>query len=92
MEHLLRAMSKTPITQVPEAEIGPGMIIISPTHGGNVGHVGIVGEIKNPTNATVIYSNSSRLGVFSDTFTLGSWKNFYRDRKHLPVFFYALKR
>jgi len=79
-------------TQVPEAEIGPGMIIISPTHGGNVGHVGIVGEIKNPTNATVIYSNSSRLGVFSDTFTLGSWKNFYRDRKHLPVFFYALKR
>jgi hypothetical protein len=79
-------------TQTPEAEIRPGMICISPTHGGNVGHVGIVGEIKSPTNATVIYSNSSSRGVFSHSFTLGTWKTFYRDRKGLPVFFYALKK
>jgi hypothetical protein len=78
--------------KVLEAEIGPGMIIISPTHGGNVGHVGIVGEIKNPTNDTLIYSNSSKRGVFSHSFTLGTWKSFYRDRKGLPVFFYALKQ
>ena len=78
-------------TQLPEQQIGPGTIIISPTHAGNVGHVGIVGEVKNPVNVTVIYSNSSARGVFSHTFTLGKWKAFYRDRKGLPVFFYALK-
>jgi Phage tail lysozyme len=77
--------------QVPEQQIAPGMIIISPTHGGNVGHVGIVGEVKNPVLATVIYSNSSARGVFSHSFTLGRWKAFYRDSKGLPVFFYALK-
>jgi hypothetical protein len=79
-------------TQMPEAQIGSGMICISPTHGGNVGHVGIVGEIKSPVNTTVIYSNSSSRGVFSHSFTLGTWKAFYRDRKGLPVFFYALKK
>ena len=78
-------------SQVPEQQITPGMIIISPTHGGNVGHVGIIGEVKIPTNATVVYSNSSSRGVFSHSFTLGTWKTFYRDRKGLPVFFYALK-
>ncbi len=78
-------------TQLPEQQIGPGTIIISPTHAGNVGHVGIVGEVNNPVNVTVIYSNSSARGVFSHTFTLGKWKAFYRDRKGLPVFFYALK-
>jgi hypothetical protein len=77
--------------QVPEQQITPGMIIISPTHGGNVGHVGIIGEVKSPTNSTVIYSNSSSRGVFSHSFTLGTWKTFYRDRKGLPVFFYAIK-
>jgi hypothetical protein len=77
--------------QVPEQQITPGMICISPTHGGNVGHVGIVGEVKNPITATVIYSNSSSRGVFSHKFTLGTWKAFYRDRKGLPVFFFAIK-
>jgi hypothetical protein len=77
--------------QVPEQQVTAGMIIISPTHGGNVGHVGIVGEVKTTTNSTVIYSNSSSRGVFSHTFTLGTWKSFYRDRKGLPVFFYAIE-
>jgi hypothetical protein len=72
-------------------QISPGMIIISPTHGGNVGHVGIIGEVRNPVTATVIYSNSSNRGVFSHAFTLGKWKSFYRDHKGLPIFFYALK-
>jgi hypothetical protein len=78
-------------TQVPEQSIAPGMVIISPTHGGNVGHVGIVGEVKSPITGTVIYSNSSSAGVFLHKFTLGSWKAFYRDRKGLPVFFFAIK-
>jgi hypothetical protein len=77
--------------QVTEQQAAAGMIIISPTHGGNVGHVGIVGQVKNPITATVIYSNSSSRGVFSHKFTLGTWKAFYRDRKGLPVFFFALK-
>jgi hypothetical protein len=77
--------------QVSEQQITPGMICISPTHGGNVGHVGIVGEVKNPITATPIYSNSSSQGVFMHKFTLGSWKAFYRDRKGLPVFFFGLK-
>ncbi|QPF91200.1 phage tail tip lysozyme [Bradyrhizobium commune] len=80
------------LTPAPEGQITAGMIIISPTHGSNVGHVGIVGEVKDPINKTVIYSNSSSKGVFSHSFTFGSWKNFYRDRKNLPVFLYALKK
>jgi hypothetical protein len=83
-------LAKTQI-HVREQQVAPGMIIISPTHGSNIGHVGIVGEIKNPVLASVIYSNSSARGVFSHTFTLGRWKAFYRDSKGLPVFFYALR-
>ncbi|NVN87389.1 MAG: hypothetical protein HXX15_15020 [Rhodopseudomonas sp.] len=78
-------------TALLEQQIDSGMIIISPTHAGNVGHVGIVGEVKTPVSATVIYSNSSSRGIFSHAFTLGRWKAYYRDRKGLPVFFYALK-
>jgi hypothetical protein len=79
-------------TQVPEPDIRRGMILISPTHGSNVGHVGIVGDIASSANNTLIYSNSSSQGVFAHSFTLGRWKNFYRDRKGLPVFFFAIKR
>jgi hypothetical protein len=79
-------------TQVPEQQIVSGLVIISPTHGSNVGHVGIIGEVKNPVSSTVIYSNSSSRGVFSHSFTLGKWKAFYRESKGLPVFFYAIKK
>jgi hypothetical protein len=79
-------------TLVPEKDVSAGMIVISPTKGANVGHVGIVGAIKSPISATTIYSNSSNRGVFSDLFTLSKWKNFYGDRKKLPVLFYGLKK
>jgi hypothetical protein len=79
-------------TKVDGANIGAGMVCISPTQGGNVGHVGIVGEIKNPLESTLIYSNSSSRGVFAHAFTVGKWKNFYNARKGLPVLFYALKK
>jgi hypothetical protein len=79
-------------TPADENQVAAGMIIISPTQGGNVGHVGIIGAIKNPVSATTIYSNSSSRGVFSDKFTLDSWKNFYHSRKGLPVSFFALRR
>jgi hypothetical protein len=70
--------------EVSESEAGPGMVVISPTEGKNVGHVGIVGA------DAVIYSNSSKRGVFTDNFTIESWKAFYKARKNLSVKFYAL--
>jgi hypothetical protein len=78
--------------RVEDGQIGAGMICISPTQGKNVGHVGIVGEIKNPLESTLIYSNSSSRGVFAHAFTVGRWKTFYSTRKGLPVLFYALKK
>jgi Phage tail lysozyme len=79
-------------THVQESDLDHGLICISPTHGANVGHVGIVGEVRNSVDDTLIYSNSSSRGVFSHTFTLGRWKAFYRNSKGLPVFFFALKK
>jgi hypothetical protein len=78
-------------TEVAEAQVAKGMVIISPTQGSNVGHVGIVGEIANPPGKTLIYSNSSKRGVFSHAFTLARWKAFYGGN-HLPVLFYAIKK
>jgi hypothetical protein len=78
-------------TRVDDSQIGPGMVVISPTQGGNVGHVGIVGAVKNPLSSTTIFSNSSARGVFSHKFTIGTWKNFYRVHKGLPVLFFALQ-
>ena len=88
MSKVLRAEQK----QVDENDIAPGTIVISPTAGKNVGHVGIVGKVEKPISNTIIYSNSSKRGVFSHAFTLATWKNFYKVRKGLPVLFYALTR
>ena len=46
-------------TAVGEGTAAAGMVIISPTQGSNVGHVGIVGKIGTPVSGTAIYSNSS---------------------------------
>ena len=78
-------------TAVGEGTAAAGMVIISPTQGSNVGHVGIVGKIGTPVSGTAIYSNSSNRGVFSHAFTMGAWKNFYGSRKGLPVSFFALQ-
>jgi hypothetical protein len=77
---------------VAQKDIGPGMIVISPTQGKNVGHVGILGTIAAPVSATRIYSNSSQDRVFSHRFTLGRWQAFYGDNKRLPVLFFALTK
>jgi hypothetical protein len=78
-------------TQVDGSQAASGNIVIAPTQGGNVGHVGIVGAIKSPRSNTTIFSNSSSRGVFSHKFTMGTWNNFYRVRKGLPVLFFALQ-
>jgi hypothetical protein len=79
-------------TKIPENQIAAGVIVMSPTQGSNVGHVGILGELKTPLSATTVFSNSSSRAVFSHKFTLASWKNFYGARKGLPVLFFALQR
>lgn len=89
------AMSKVLVahhTKIQENRIAGGMIIMSPTQGSNVGHVGILGELKTPLSATTVFSNSSSRAVFSHKFTLASWNNFYGTRKNLPVLFFALQR
>lgn len=73
-----------------DAEVMGGAIVISPTTGSNVGHVGIVGSISAKLGDTVIYSNSSSKGVFSHAFTIDTWKRHYNQKKGLPVLFYAL--
>ncbi|WP_027146028.1 hypothetical protein [Mesorhizobium sp. WSM3626] len=62
----------------------PGNVIISPTKGSNVGHVGIVGPSGQ------IYSNSSSRAVFYNKYTLNSWQAHYGDLKGLQVLFYQL--
>jgi hypothetical protein len=78
-------------TLMPEGQIAEGTVVISPTQGGNVGHVGIVGKVAGSAGATRIYSNSSNRGVFADDFTVAKWKSFYGG-KGLPVLFYAVKK
>ena len=72
-------------------QLGPGMIIISPTVGNNHGHVGIVGQ-RTPgasVGSTVIYSNRSSAAVFGHTFTIDTWHAYF-DAKHLPVVYFEL--
>ena len=77
----------TPLT---EADLVPGTVVMSPTQGNNVGHVGILGELATQRSETIVYSNKSSRGVFSDDFTLGRWKAFYNARKGLPVLFFSV--
>lgn len=65
-------------------EAKPGAIIISPTRGSNVGHVGILGE------GGLIYSNSSSMGNWKQNRTITSWNAYYHAQKGLPVLFYHL--
>jgi hypothetical protein len=79
--------------QIAESSIGPGMIIISPTDGAKVGHVGIIGPLP-PASADpgerLIYSNSSSRGVFAQNYTLSVWKSNIGAGRGLPVLFYDL--
>lgn len=65
-----------------------GDLVISPTMGKNVGHVGIVGKDSR------IMSNNSLLpkkGIFLENYTIGSWYEYFVRRKGLKVFYYTLK-
>ncbi|WP_145396626.1 CHAP domain-containing protein [Paracoccus sulfuroxidans] len=62
----------------------PGAIIISPTTGNRIGHVGILGE------GDLIYSNSTDLGNWTQSHTIAKWQNYYGGGKGLTVEFYHL--
>lgn len=77
--------------KIDPGKVAAGMVVISPTQGRNVGHVGIVGELKSPLDVTPILSNSSKRGVFAQNYTLRSWTAHYKNTNGLPVDFYRLK-
>lgn len=66
----------------------PGDIIISPTGtstiGSDHGHVGIVAYYG-------ILSNNSMTGLFEEYYTMQSWKAYYADRLHFPLYYFRLK-
>ncbi|KQU08035.1 hypothetical protein [Rhizobium sp. Leaf453] len=71
--------------EVPVGEIpGPGVIVISPTSGGQIGHVGILGENDK------IYSNSTKFGMWKQSHTVDAWVAYYGKEKGLPVFYFEL--
>ena len=75
-----------------EDQVTAGSIVISPTNGKNVGHVGIVGEVAAKFADTPIFSNSSARAAFLQNFTVASWKARYKTRKGLPVAFFRLNK
>lgn len=72
-----------------ESQISAGGIIISPTQGRNIGHVGLLGP-STTANDRLIYSNSSKRKVWSQNRTLDSWREYYSAGKHLSVLFFPL--
>ena len=82
---------------LPESDILPGGIVISPTTWKKVGnktvrvgtgHVGILGEGSG--DSRLIYSNSSSNANWAQNFTVASWYARYRDKKGLSVHFYPI--
>lgn len=61
----------------------PGTIIISPTNGESIGHVGIFGTDNK------IMSNTSLTGMWEQNYTLDSWIRRYRSKLGLKIYFYT---
>ncbi|MBY3181364.1 hypothetical protein HFO24_06725 [Rhizobium laguerreae] len=72
-----------------EADVGEGCIIISPTEGSNIGHVGILGP-RTGDDSRLIYSNSSAAALWKQNFTLKSWVKRYKTTKGLKVHFFPI--
>lgn len=77
--------------QIPLEDALPGDIIISPTQGSIVGHVGILGE------GGIIMSNNSFAdtngvrGIFEENYTLASWRRAFVMRKGLGMYAFRKK-
>lgn len=72
-----------------EGDVGEGCIIISPTEGSNIGHVGILGP-RTGDHERLIYSNSSAAALWKQNFTLRSWVRRYKTNKGLKVHFFPI--
>lgn len=64
----------------------PGDIVISPTRGRAVGHVGIVLEVDGR-----IASNSSSRALFVQNYTLATWKTAFVVRKNLEMHLFRIR-
>lgn len=71
-----------------EAIVPAGSIVISPTSGSNVGHIGLLGTGQG--DARLIYSNSSSAALWKQNYTIETWRARYHERKGLPVYFFPL--
>jgi hypothetical protein len=74
---------------VPQGEMLPGDIIISPTGYGNAralahGHCGIIGENEK------ILSNSSETGLLRENYTMTSWRKIYAETGEYPIIIFRL--
>lgn len=68
-----------------------GMIIVSPTTGDVVGHIGIIGKsLADDPGNFLIYSNSSSKAAFQQNFTLKSWKSTFEGRKGLATYVFEI--
>lgn len=65
-------------------EVKRGDIIISPTNGKQIGHVGIMGD------RGVVMSNNSRTGKWDTHLDIGKWYVRYDKEYGLPVNFYRI--
>jgi hypothetical protein len=72
-----------------QSDVAAGGLVISPTEGSNIGHVGFVGAAAS-SGRRLIYSNSSARARFEQNFTIDSWIERYKTRKHLQVLFCPL--
>ncbi|MGO7532748.1 hypothetical protein [Rhizobium leguminosarum] len=76
-------------SNISERDVPAGGIIISPTEGSNIGHVGILGPVTGD-DSRLIYSNSSAAALWKQNFTLKKWVARYHDMKGLKVHFYPV--
>jgi hypothetical protein len=76
-------------SDISEDNVDKGCIIISPTEGSNIGHVGILGP-RTGDDSRLIFSNSSSAALWKQNFTLKSWIKRYKTTKGLKVRFYPI--
>lgn len=69
-------------------DVSPGGIIISPTSGSNIGHVGLLGTGRGDDR--LVYSNSSSAAMWKQNFSVKTWRERYANKKGLPVRFFPL--
>jgi hypothetical protein len=80
---LNRSLANNPeFARVPLSEVRPGDVVISPTVGKKVGHVGIMGH-----NGRVIENSSSRQQIREGR-TISQWQAEYAGRRQLSTYIY----